>query len=173
MSGHSHWSGIKHKKEITDQKRGKVFSKLLNAVSIAGRQEPNPQFNPRLRTAIEKAQQYNVPLENIERALKRAAEDKNLEELLVGAYGPEGSALLIEIITDNKNRALSEIKKILNEYQAKFCEPENTLWAFENVQGQWQAKFQQKISTAALEKIKNLVQELENLEETQGIYGNF
>lgn len=76
MAGHSHWKGVKHKKEITDQKRGQLFSKLLNAIAIAARQNPNPEFNPHLRTAIEKARSNNVPQENIERAIKRASENK-------------------------------------------------------------------------------------------------
>jgi transcriptional/translational regulatory protein YebC/TACO1 len=76
MSGHSHWKGIKQKKEVTDQKRGRLFSKLLNAVAIAAKTEPNPQFNPRLRTAIETARANNVPQDNIERAIKRASKNK-------------------------------------------------------------------------------------------------
>lgn len=73
MAGHSHSKKIKHKKEIADQKRGQLFSKLLNAISIAARQDPNPQFNPRLHTAIEKARENKVPRENIERAIKRVS----------------------------------------------------------------------------------------------------
>ena len=172
MSGHSHWKGIKAKKEITDQKRGKLFSKLLNAVAIAARQEPNPQFNPRLRTAVETARANNVPQENIERAIKRASEDKNLEELLIGAYGPEGVALLIEAITDNKNRTLSEIKKILSDAGAKFVEPENILWAFKKNDNQWQAEFPQKISKENKNKLGELIQILEEQEDIQKIYTN-
>ncbi len=107
MSGHSHWAGIKHKKEITDQKRGKVFSKLLAAISAAAKSEPNPDFNPRLRTAIAKAKEVAVPQDNIERAVKRASEaGANLEELIFEAYGPGGIALIIEAIADNKNRVV-------------------------------------------------------------------
>ena len=74
-----------------------MFSKLLNAVSAAAKNEPNPQFNPRLRTAVEKAQENNVPLVNIERAIKKASESKDLEELIIEAYGPGGIALIIDI----------------------------------------------------------------------------
>src|ERR1700740_1748559 len=110
MSGHSHWSGIKHKKEITDQKRGKVFSKLLALISAAAKSEPNPDFNPRLRTAIAKARDATVPQENIDRAIKRASEAaESLEELVFEAYGPGGIALLIEAISTNRNRAVQEI----------------------------------------------------------------
>ncbi len=100
MSGHSHWSGIKHKKEITDQKRGKIFSKLLVTISTAAKKESDPNFNPRLRTVIAKAKEAGVPQDNIERAVKKAKEtDGNLDELLFEAYGPSGIAILVEART--------------------------------------------------------------------------
>lgn len=174
MAGHSHWAGIKHKKGAADQKRGQLFSKLLNAISIAAKQEPNPQFNPRLRTTIEKARENNVPQDNIERTIKHASESKeNLEELIIGAYGPEGVGILIEAITDNKNRTIAEIKKILNEQGAKWAESGSVQWAFENRNGDWQPKFKQRISEEAEEKIKNLIQGLEKRDDVQGIYTNF
>lgn len=172
MSGHSHTKTIKHKKDATDQKRGRLFSKLLNAIAIAAREEPNPQFNPRLRTTIEKARQNNVPQENIERAVKRASEDKNLEELIIGAYGPEGIAILVEAITDNKNRTIPEIKKIISEHGAKFAEPESILWAFENTDGHRQAKFKQQISEESKNKLNELIEDLENQEDVQKVYTN-
>jgi len=172
MSGHSHSKTIKHKKDVTDQKRGQLFSKLLNAVAIAAKPESNPQFNPQLRTAVEKAREGNVPQENIERAIKRASEDKNLEELVIGAYGPEGTAILIEAITSNKNRTIPEIKKILSDHDAKFAEAENVRWAFDNINGHWQAKFKQQISEASNNKLNELIEALENHEDVQKIITN-
>ena len=182
MSGHSHWAGIKHKKELTDQKRGELFSKLLNAVAIAGRQEPNPQFNPRLKAAIEKAKENKIPRENIERAIKRASENKNLEELIIEAYGPGGAAILIEAITDNKNRTIAEIKKILNENSGKWAEPGSVRWAFNHIAGQrgpdadsrgnWREKFKQEISDEARQKLQKLIEELLDQNETQEVYTN-
>jgi len=177
MSGHSHWAGIKRKKGLTDQKRGQAFSKLLNTVSIAGRQEPNPQFNPRLRTAIEKARQNNVPTEKIEAAIKRASEAKeNLEELIIEAYGPEGAAILIEMITDNKNRAVAEIKKFLNDNGAKLAEPHSVRWAFEQIKSGdgliWQGKFKQQISGEAQNRLQKLIQELLDQNDVQKVYTN-
>src|SRR3989344_1522407 len=104
MSGHSKWHQIKHKKGAADQKRGVAFSKLLNAISVAAKTESNPDFNPRLRSAVEKARESNVPKDNIERAINKAKESSGLEEVLIEAYGPEGVAVIIEAITDNKNR---------------------------------------------------------------------
>lgn len=176
MSGHSHWAGIKHKKGVADQKRGLVFSKLLNAISIAAKNETNPQFNPRLRTAIEKAQQNNIPKDNIERAIKRASEQKDLEELIIEAYGPEGSAVLIEAITDSRNRTISEIKKILSDNNAKFGEQGSVRWAFESLNSDegiiWQVKFKQEISKQANQKLQELVEKLEERDDVQKIYTN-
>ncbi len=172
MSGHSHWAGIKHKKEVVDQKRGKLFSKLLSAVSIAAKEEPNPEFNPRLRTAIEKAKENKVPQENIERAIKRAKEAASLEELIIEAYGPGGCALLIEAISDNKNRTLAEIKKILNDFNAKIATPGSVLWAFEKTPDGWQIKFSQPLQPEDLEKAKQLIEELEEQDDVQKVYSN-
>ena len=176
MSGHSHWAGIKRKKEISDHKRGQVFSKLLNAISIAARVEPNPDFNPRLRTTIDKAKESKVPQENIERAIKRASEDKDLEELLVEAYGPEGIAIIIEAITDSKNRTIAEIKTILEENQAKIAEPGSVKWAYEQIKAEsgliWQEKFKQPVSPDAQEKIQKLADELLEQNEVQEVYTN-
>jgi len=176
MSGHSHWAGIKHKKELSDHKRGQIFSKLLNAISIAARTESNPEFNPRLRTAIDKAKENHVPQENIERAIKRASEDKNLEELIIEAYGPEGAAILIEAITDSKNRTISEIKRILDENEAKIAEPGSVRWAFEQLKTEsgfsWREKFKQPVSNQTIEKIQKLVDKLLEQNEVQEIYTN-
>jgi len=175
MSGHSHWAGIKHKKGVADQKRGQLFSKLLNVISIAARTEPNPQFNPQLKTAIEKAKENQVPQEKIENAIKKAS-DKSLEQLIIEAYGPEGAAILIEAITDSKNRTIAEVKKILNENGAKWAEPGSVLWAFEKVKNEsgagWQEKFKQQISFEAQEKLQELVEELLEQNEVQEVYTN-
>lgn len=172
MSGHSHWKQIQHKKGANDQKRGQIFSKLLRAISIAAKTEPNPQFNPRLRTAVETAKENKVPLENIERAISKASEEKNLEDIVVEAYGPEGSALIIEAVSDNTNRTINEIKGVLNEQGAKFASPGSVLWAFEKKDSGWQGKFPQSVSDNAKEKIQNLISALENLDDVQSVYTN-
>ena len=135
MSGHSHFSSIKHKKEITDAKRGKVFSKLARQISVAVREKgSDPEANSGLRLVIEKAKSVNMPKDNIERAIKRGtgelAEEK-LEEVIYEAYGPGGIAIIIEGITDNKNRALGEIKQILNQAGGKLADSGSVKWMFE------------------------------------------
>lgn len=176
MSGHSHWAGIKHKKEITDQKRGRAFSKLLKAISAAAKTETNPDFNPRLRTAVAKAKEASVPQDNIDRAIKKASEvDANLEDLTFEAYGPGGVAILIEAISDNKNRTVQEIKLVLKENSGKWAEGGSVLWAFEkNVDNEnnWRAKFPQDVSDEDKELVGRLVEALEENDDVQGVYIN-
>lgn len=173
MSGHSKWHQIKHKKGAADQKRGALFSKLLAAITVAAKTEPNPDFNPRLRTAIQKAKEENVPAENIERAIKRASEaGQNLEELIIEAYGPGGAAMLIEAATDNKNRTIPEIKKILSNAGGKWAEPGSVLWAFQKSPEGWEAKFTQPASVENKEKLTALVAELEEHSDVQRVYTN-
>lgn len=176
MSGHSHWAGIKHKKGATDQKRAQEFSKLLAAISAAAKPETNPDFNPRLRAAIEKARENKVPAENIERAIKRASEaGQNVEYLVFEAYGPGGVAILMEAVSDNKNRAVQEIKKILGEFGGKWAESGSVLWAFDPPIGGGsgrKAKFPQEISDSDKGKLLGLVAALEGQEDVQSVYTN-
>lgn len=174
MSGHSHWAGIKHKKEITDHKRGKIFSKLLALIAAAAKTEPNPAFNPRLRTAVATAREASVPQENIDRAIKRASEAaEGLEELMFEAYGPEGAAIIIESISNNRNRAVQEIKTILRDNDGKWAESGSVLWAFEKKDGGWEAKFPQEIADdAERAKLIALLEALEDNDDVQNVFTN-
>jgi len=174
MAGHSHWAGIKHKKELTDKKRGRIFSKLLSAITAAAKTEANPEFNPRLRTAIEKARASKVPAENIERATKRASEVVGgLEELVFEAYGPSGAALIIDAITDNRNRTVAEVKKIMSDHEARWAERGSVRWAFEATpSGAWKAKFPQKISEEDNKKLAVLIESLLDHNDTQRVVTN-
>lgn len=137
MSGHSKWQQIRHKKAFTDAKRGQLFSKLVREITIAGREAgTNPDTNPRLRSAIERARAAGLPKENIERAIERTsskAEGGELSEFLYEATAPGGIALLIEGITDNKNRTLAEIKHLLNQYGGRMAESGSLIWGFEKI----------------------------------------
>ncbi len=173
MSGHSHWAGIKHKKEVTDQKRGKLFSKLLVAVSVAAKTEPNPDFNPRLRTAITKAKEASVPQDNIDRAVKRAAESgEHLDELTFEAYGPGGVAIVIDAISNNRNRTVQEVKTILRDHGGKWAESGSVLWAFEKAADGWNAKFPQETSPDDALKLDRLVEALEDNDDIQSVATN-
>jgi YebC/PmpR family DNA-binding regulatory protein len=134
MSGHSHARTIMHDKGITDAKRGMAFSKLARMISIAAKNGKDPSINSALRTAIEKAREINMPTENIERAIKRGAgelEGVKLEEFIFEAFGPGKVAIIIEGITDNKNRTLNEIKKILGQSGGKLAATGAVQWLFE------------------------------------------
>ncbi|MBZ1348491.1 MAG: YebC/PmpR family DNA-binding transcriptional regulator [Candidatus Nealsonbacteria bacterium] len=135
MSGHSHFSTIKHKKQAEDQKRGKVFSKLSREISMAAKEKgKDPETNPKLRLVIEKAKQWNLPKDNIERAIKKGIgelKEGALENIVFESYGPGGIAIIIEGITDNRTRTTGEIKQILNHYQGKLTSPGSVKWMFE------------------------------------------
>ena len=116
MSGHSHWSTVRHKKGASDAKKGKTFSKVAMMIMQAARQGGGkPEENPKLRLAVEKARQINMPKDNIERAIKKGTgelEGVTMEELVYEAYGPGGVAFLVEVLTDNRNRTAPELRKI-------------------------------------------------------------
>lgn len=135
MSGHSKWSQIKHKKALTDAKKGKLFSKIARQITIAARQKGGePESNPGLRMLADKARSYNMPAENIDRAIKKGTgeiEDAEYEELTLEAYGPGGSALIIEGSTDNRNRTISEIKHLLSENNGKLATSGSVIWLFD------------------------------------------
>ena len=119
MSGHSKWSSIKHKKAATDAKRGKIFTKLIKEITVAARMGGGDlDANPRLRTAIAAAKNENMPKDNIERAVKKGTgelEGVNYEEITYEGYGPGGAAVLVESLTDNKNRTVAEIRNIFGK----------------------------------------------------------
>ncbi len=123
MSGHSKWSSIKHKKGAADARRGRIFTKLIKEITVAARLGGgDPEGNPRLRTAIQAAKAENMPKDNIERAIKKGTgelEGVSYEEVTYEGYGPGGVALLVECLTDNKNRTVADIKHILDRARRK------------------------------------------------------
>ena len=134
MSDHSKWSKIKHKKSIEDAKKGKVFSKLSKIISLAAKEKGgNPETNSDLKVSIEKAKSFNMPQDNIEKAIKKGVGgmgNVKLESLLLEAFGPGGVSILIKVVTDNKNRSLSEIRKITESFGGKMASG-SVLWQFE------------------------------------------
>lgn len=174
MSGHSHWSGIKHQKEATDKKRAVLFSKLLKAISAAAKTESNPDFNPRLRTAVEKARAEKVPQDAIQRAVNKANQaGESVEEVVFEAYGPDGTPILMTGLTDNVNRAVQEVKNILTKAGAKWAERGSVLWAFEEVPGErnvWRPKFPQELDADKKEKLLALQASLEESEEIEKVF---
>ena len=134
MSGHSKWSQIKHQKGTADARRSNLFSKLANAIAIAARSGADPASNFQLRLTIEKAKAANMPKANIERAIARGSGKEGgpgLEEILYEAYGPGGTAILIEAVTDNRNRTTSEVKSVLSRLGTKLAEAGGVKYLFE------------------------------------------
>jgi len=135
MSGHSHFAGIKHRKGINDAKRAKIFTKLAKPITIAAQEGGgNPDTNFKLRMAIDKAREFNMPKDNIERAIKRGTGDgkgEQMQEIIYEAKGPGNVLMLIKTTTDNRNRTVSEIKAILNKLDGKMGEAGSSMWNFE------------------------------------------
>lgn len=134
MSGHSKWSTIKRKKGATDAKRGAIFTKLAREIQVAAHDGADPEFNFRLRLAIDKAKGANMPKDNIERAIRRgsgAEKADQLEEIAYEGYASGGVALYIEVLTDNRNRALSEIRYVLNRGNGAMGESGSVAWQFD------------------------------------------
>ena len=135
MAGHSHWAGIKHKKGRADKERSKVFSKLSREITVAAKLgDKNPDINPRLRTAIQAAKQANMPKDNIARAINKSEMngDKNYENLRYEGFGPSNIALIIETLTDNKNRSASSIRTVLQKNGGRLGESGSTTHMFSN-----------------------------------------
>ncbi len=176
MSGHSKWSTIKHKKALTDAKRSKVFSKVASLITIAARRGSDPDKNPTLRAVIEKAREVNLPKENVERAIKRGTGEitgAQIEEVAYGAFGPGGAVILITAITDNKNRTLAEIKKILTEHNAKFTEVSSIQWMFRREGADWVPNSLIKIEDENINKeLAALYEALDEQSDISEIYSN-
>jgi YebC/PmpR family DNA-binding regulatory protein len=136
MSGHSKWSTIKRKKGAEDAKRGKIFTRLARDITVAAREGGgDPDSNPTLRTTIEKARGANMPKDNIERAIKKGTGELaggNLEEITYEAYGPHGIPILIKCLTDNRNRTLADIRKVLNRQGGNMAEAGAVSWMFDS-----------------------------------------
>jgi YebC/PmpR family DNA-binding regulatory protein len=138
MSGHSKWSTIKRKKGAADAKRGAIFTRLAREIAVAAREGGgDPESNFRLRLAVDKARAENMPKDNIERAIKRGSgEDKDgaaYEEIMYEGYGPKGVAMMIETVTDNRNRSVSEIRHALSRSGGSMAEVGSVAWQFERV----------------------------------------
>jgi len=134
MSGHSKWHTIKHKKGAADAKRGKIFTRIIKELSVAARGGGgDPGMNPRLRTLIAEAKANNMPRENIERAIRRGTGEEpgvSYEEIMYEGYGPGGVALLIQSLTDNKNRTVGEIRHMLAKYNGNLGAENSVAWMF-------------------------------------------
>lgn len=180
MSGHSHFKTIKAQKELADAKKGKVFSKLARLITIAAKEKGGDLLtNNKLKSAIEQAKQFNMPKDNVERAIKKGTgklAGENIEEVSFEAFGPGGIAFIIEGITDNKNRTISEIKSILGEFRGKMAGEGAVRWMFErmgyiviNCQAPSETQKKEDIEMAAIEAgAKDIKKQSETIEVHTG-----
>jgi YebC/PmpR family DNA-binding regulatory protein len=176
MSGHNKWAQIKHKKAITDAKKSKIFSKLVRFISVEAKLSGGKD-SPGLRAAIEKAKKVNMPAENIERAIKKAAEPSaQMENILYEAYGPGGAGILIETLTDSKNRTAQEVKHVLARNGFALGGIGSVTWAFHkeiSPEGLvWRPTNTVSLSDEDLGLLEKLVEELEEDDDVQEVFTN-
>jgi YebC/PmpR family DNA-binding regulatory protein len=134
MSGHNKWSTIKHKKAATDAKKGKIYTRIVKEIILAARTSGDPETNPRLRTAIAAAKQANMPRENVERAIKRGTgeiEGAAYEEITYEGYGHNGVGIVVDVMTDNKNRTVADVRHAFSKYGGAMAESGAVSWNFD------------------------------------------
>lgn len=174
MSGHSKWSKIKRQKGATDAKKSKIFGKLAKRIGVEAKLAKGNISSPSLQFVIRQAKEMNMPNENIERAIKKGSstDQKDLESIIYESYGPGGAALVIEVLTDNRNKAAQEIKHILSNNNLSLAGIGSVLWAFEKKDGEYRAKTSVPISEADSTLLNKIIEELEENDEVQNIYTN-
>lgn len=176
MAGHNKWAQIKHKKAITDAKKSKIFSKLVRFIAVEA-QLSGGKDSPGLRAAIEKARKVNMPGDNIERAIRKAAEPgAAMEAITYEAYGPGGAGLIIETLTDNKNRTAQEVKHILSEHGTALGGIGSAAWAFKkeiSPEGLiWTPASTIPLSDEDIALLDTLVDALEEHDDVQEVFTN-
>jgi len=174
MAGHNKWSKIKRQKASTDAAKSKIFSKMAKLISTASKQVKGDVTSPVLRAAIEKAREFNMPADNIERAVKKGSgtDAESLEATTYEAYGPGGSALVIEALTTNRNKAAQEVKFILSKNGFALAAPGSATWAFKKENQEWIPNLTVPLSSEDEQILEKLIEELEDNEEVQEVYTN-
>lgn len=174
MSGHNKWSKIKHKKGATDAAKSKIFSKMARAIATASRLVHGDVNSPTLRAAIDKAREYNMPTDNIERAVKKGsgADAETMDNITYEAYGPGGCALVIEALTSNRNKAAQEVKFILSEHGFALAAQGSATWAFTKEGAEWKPTMTVPLSPEDETALEKLIEALEDNDEVQDVYTN-
>jgi len=174
MSGHNKWSKIKRQKGDTDAAKSKIFGKMGALIASESKRAKGDTSSPSLRAAIEKAQEYNMPKDTIERAVKKGlgADAETMDAITYEAYGPGGSALIIEALTTNRNKAAQEVKHILSLHGFELATPGSATWAFKREGHDWIANTTLPLSPEDEAILEKLINELEENEEVQDVYTN-
>ncbi|MFH1565583.1 MAG: YebC/PmpR family DNA-binding transcriptional regulator [bacterium] len=176
MSGHSKWSNIKRQKGVNDAKKAQVFTKIARAITVAAQKGGgDPDSNPNLRLAIEKSRSVNMPKENISRAIAKGLgallDGQRLEEVRYEGYGPNGVAILADVVTDNRNRTTAEIRNVFNKFGGSLGEVGSALYVFgkDPENPSFTIAFANEKDK---DKVLELLETLENLSDTQEVYSN-
>lgn len=174
MAGHNKWSKIKRQKGASDAAKSKTFGKLARAITTASREAKGNTTSPTLRAAIDKAREFNMPNDNIERAVKKGvgADAEQLESITYEAYGPGGSALIIEALTGNRNKAAQEVKFILSEHGFSLAGQGSAAWAFTKEGAEWKPTMTTPLSPEDEQALEKLIEALEENDEVQDVYTN-
>jgi transcriptional/translational regulatory protein YebC/TACO1 len=172
MSGHNKWSKVKNKKAVTDARKGKVYTKMAKVIAVEIKKANGDVKAAGVQAAVKKARELNVPNENIERALKKNDNAVQMESIMYEAYGPGGVALMIEALTENRNKAAGEVKHILSENGSALAAPGSASWAFTKTAEGYMPNTMVEISEEDGFKLDKLIEELEDNDEVQEIYTN-
>jgi YebC/PmpR family DNA-binding regulatory protein len=172
MSGHNKWSKIKNKKAVSDAKKSKIYTKMAKLISVELRKANGDPKATNVLAIVKKAREENVPNENIERALKKNDTAAQMESIMYEAYGPGGVALLIEALTENRNKAAGEIKHILSANGCALAAPGSASWAFTKTAEGYMPNMMTPISEEDGLKLDRLIEELEDNDEVQEIWTN-
>ncbi len=174
MAGHSKWAKLKHVKGKTDAQKAKLFSKLVRFITVEIKKAKGNKNAHGVRTAVDKARAANMPADNIERALSKASGDgTELEQVVYEAYGPGGSALIIEGYTDSRNRTSQELKHTLSLYGGSLANPGAAMWAFQkNTEGRLEALSPIELSDDEMQKLADLTDALEEQDDVSEIFTN-
>lgn len=172
MSGHSKWSKVKNRKAVTDAKKNKIYTKMAKILAVEVKKANGDIKAANVVAAVKKARENNLPNENIERALKKNDNAAQMESVMYEAYGPGGVALMIEALTDNRNKAAGEVKHILVESGSVLAAPGSASWAFTKTAEGYMPNTMVPISEEDGAKLETLIDTLEDNDEVQEIYTN-
>ena len=174
MSGHNKWSKIKHQKGASDAQKSKVFSKLVRFITVEAKKSGGNLVSPGLAAAIKKAKAENMPNDTIDRAVKKGSTDNSasMDNITYEAYGPGGCAIVIEALTDNRNKAAQEVKYILSQNGFELAAPGSATWAFKRENGEWLPQTTVPVTGDDATKLQDLIGALEENDEVQDVYTN-
>lgn len=172
MAGHSKWAKLKHTKGKTDAQKSKAFSKLVRFISVEAKKSKGDRSSPGLRAAIDKARAANMPSDNIDRAIDKAATSGEMEFVVYEAYGPGGVAIVIEGYTDSRNRTTQELKHLLSLHGGAMAQQGAASWAFAKVDGKLEPTTAVELSDEDGEKLSTLVDALEDYDDVNEVYNN-